>query len=194
MNSGLVYFQDGELVAEVGEARVYEMNNELFLEIGKGHTLWALESELRDYIPQIGDLPKGECLEIGLGLGVASKYILSFPAVNTLTTVEVNSDVIAVQKSINPVADKWGAFSPDDHIILNCDGLSYIYKTESRYDFIFLDFYDRIDDETLPVIGDMVRGAKRLLNDGGSIVGWLDPYTPEEFIEPFYEIFEYHSK
>lgn len=194
MGTGVVYFQDGELIAEVGQARVYRMNDELFLEIGKGHTLWALESELQDYIYQLNDKPRGACLEVGLGLGVASKYILSFPKVNTLTTIEINSDVIAVQKAVNPVADNWGAFSPDDHLILNCDGLSYIYQTDFKYDFIFLDFYDRIDEETLPQIEDMARAANKILKKGGTMVGWLDPYTPEEYIRPFYDIFNQWGK
>ena len=90
MSTGLIYFKDGILIAESGRAKIYKLNNELFLEIGPGHNLWALESELKDYIWQLSDKPMGECLEIGLGLGVASKYILSCPKVKGLTTVEIN--------------------------------------------------------------------------------------------------------
>jgi len=187
---GLIYFQDGELIAEVGSARVYKMNDEMFLEIGDGHTLWALESELEDYIYQLGSKPRGDCLEIGLGLGVASKYILSFPKVKSLTTIEKNEDVIAVQKAVNPVADKWGTFKPDDHLILNCDGLSYTFMTKRKFDFIFLDFYDRIDEETLSEIKDMARACSRLLKKGGDMVGWLDNYTPEEYVIEFNKIFD----
>ena len=39
-----IYFKDGNIVSKHGEATVYEMSDELFLEVGPGHNLWALES------------------------------------------------------------------------------------------------------------------------------------------------------
>ena len=84
----MIYFIDGDLIAESGEARVYLYDGLLHLEIGKGHNLWMVESEIKELSEQIGDLPRGNCLEIGLGLGVASRYILSFPEVEKLTTVD----------------------------------------------------------------------------------------------------------
>jgi len=189
---GLIYFQDGELVAESGEARVYLMNGELFLEIGPGHTLWALQSELTDYIEQLKDYPNGDVLEIGLGLGVASRYILTFNKVASLTTVELNDDVIEVH---NQIRDH--LYTPEDekvidgkqHVVLNVDGLEYLFTTKYSYDFIFLDFYDRIDEDTLPLIKDMVNGCRRVLRPGGMAIGWLDPYTPDEFAKEFENIF-----
>lgn len=189
---GLIYFKDGEVVAESGDAKVYRMNGELFLEIGPGHTLWALQSEIHDYIEQLGDLPRGEVLEIGLGLGVASRYLLTFNKVKRVTTVEVNKDVIEVQKMIRDLLyteEDLQVIGDKQHIILNTDGLIYLYSTKFRYDFIFLDFYDRIDEETLPIIKDMVTGCKRILKPGGKMVGWLDPHTPGEFESEFMEIF-----
>jgi len=183
MSEGLIYFKDGELVAESGDARVYKMHDQLFLEKGPGHNLWALESELEDYIQQLGSWPQGDCLEIGLGLGVASRYLLSFPKVKTLTTVEIDEDVIAVQKIANPIDDK-------RHIILNAHGLYFTYQTKRVYDFIFLDFYSHIDEDTLPEIADMVEACRRTLKDGGRLVGWLDPYTPGDFAKVFLELFE----
>lgn len=191
---GLIYFQDGEIVAESGEARVYRMyvegEEELFLEIGPGHNLWAHSMEWEDYVFQLKGRPHGDCLEIGLGLGVASRYILSCPKVEHLTTVEVNKDVIEVQKKISPIEDKWGMISfSDRHTILNAEGLAYMYATKKRYDFVFIDCYDRIDEETLPLIADMAFAAKRLLKDGGEVVGWFDKSTPEELVTPFFNIF-----
>lgn len=189
---GLIYFKDGEVVAESGDAKVYQMNDELFLEIGPGHTLWALQSELSDYIEQLSDLPRGDVLEIGLGLGVASRYLLTFNKVKRVTTVEVNKDVIEVQKMIRDLLyteEDLQVIGDKQHIILNTDGLIYLYSTKYRYDFIFLDFYDRIDEETLPIIKDMVAGCRRVLKPGGKIVGWLDPHTPGEFESEFIELF-----
>lgn len=163
----------------------------MFLELGPGHTLWAHTMEWGDYVFQLKGRPHGECLEIGLGLGVASRYILSCPKVDRLTTVEISEDVIKLQEMLNPVDDKWGLISfRDRHTILNSEGLSYMYATNKRYDFIFIDCYDRIDEETLPIIADMAYAARRILKEDGEVVGWLDKYTPEEFMTPFFNIFK----
>jgi hypothetical protein len=183
MGDGLIYFKDGELVAEHGDTRVYKMDGKLFLEKGAGHTLWALEEELEDYIYQLGDWPRGDCLEIGLGLGVASKYLLTFPKVKSLTTVEIDKDVIEVQSMVNPIND-------DRHIVLNAHGLYYAYETNQMYDFIFLDFYDVIDEDTLPEIADMVTACQRILKSDGKMIGWLDKHTPGDHAAIFMSLFE----
>lgn len=167
---GLIYFKDGEMIAESGDVRIYRMDNKLFLEKGQGHDLWALEDELVDYMEQLESWPNGDCLEIGLGLGVASRYILTFPSVKTLTTVELDPNVIIAQKIANPIKDK-------RHIILNAHGLFYLYETPRLFDFIFLDFYKVIDEETLPEIADMVTAANLRLKPGGKLLGWLDKHT-----------------
>ncbi len=183
MGDGLIYFKDGELIAESGDTRVYKMNGKLFLEKGPGHSLWALEDELEDYTHQLGSWPKDNCLEIGLGLGVASRYLLTFPEVKSLTTVEIDEDVINAQQMANPIDD-------DRHLILNADGLYYAYETKSMFDFIFLDFYDVIDEDTLPVIADMVTACNRILKGGGCMIGWLDKHTPGNHAAVFMSLFE----
>lgn len=188
----MIYFNDGDIIAESGNVRVYQVNKGLFLEIGEGHHLWTLDTELKDYIEQMGNIPKGNVLEIGLGLGVASRYILSFPKVKSLTTVEINKDVIEVHKKVKETdTDYIKNFSYKPHEIINYDGLEYVYRTNKKFDFIFLDFYDIIDEDTIPKIKDMVKGCKRLLNEDSTIMGWFDPYTPEEFVDCFYNIFKH---
>ena len=192
---GLIYFRDGEVVAESGNVTAYLMNERLFLELGPGHNLWALEDEYHDYMTQIWDLPKGSCLEIGLGLGIASRCILSNPNVRSLTTVEKNSDVIAIQAHLGRVLDdgsrehKW-QYDVNKHKIINKEGLVYMYETRRKYDFVFIDFYQHIDEETLPEIADMVNAAKKVLAKDGTILCWLDKYTPNEHLEPFFSLFE----
>jgi len=167
---GLIYFRDGKVIAESGNARVYKMDDKLFLEKGPGHDLWALEDELQDYIEQLDSWPKGECLEIGLGLGVASRYILTFPNVASLTTVELDQSVIDVQAIANPINDS-------RHLILKAHGLYYLYQTDRLFDFIFLDFYKVIDEDTLPTIADMITAARLRLKPDGKLLGWLDKHT-----------------
>jgi len=179
---GLLYFKDGKLLAESGDAKVYSFLNKLHLEIGPGHNLWAIETELEDYIWQLDDRPSGDCLEIGLGLGVASRYILSCPKVKSLTTVEINKDVINVQKKTNYIDDK-------RHLILNADGLVYMYATSRKFDFVFVDCYDVIDEDTLPMIADYAYACKKVLRKGGETIAWFDKATPEEFVEGFFALF-----
>ena len=184
----LIYFRDGKVVAESGEVKIYEMEDELFLEIGPGHNLWALSSELEDYIEQLGDTPTGKCLEIGLGLGVASNYILSFRTVTSLTTVEINPDIIEAYKQVQN--KYYSEFTKDKpHHIINKDGLVYAYETNEKYDFVFFDFYDLIDEDTLPVIMDMHKACQRVLKPNGKILGWIDKHTPADIINEFLKIF-----
>ena len=179
-----IYFTHGRLIAESGNMRVYIFNSMLHLEEGPGHTLWAIEDEVKEYKEQIKDYPHGDCLEIGLGLGVASKYILSCKGVKSLTTIELLEDTIKVQKQTNFIDD-------DRHIIICMDGWEYIISTDKKYDFIFMDFYHFIDEEGIPLIKKYVEMCKkRVLKEGGKIVGWFDTSTPEEFVKPFYDLFE----
>ena len=180
---GLIYFRDGEVIAESGEIRVYNMDNKLFLEKGPGHDLWALEDELTDYIEQLESWPRADCLEIGLGLGVASKYILSFSQVKSLTTIELDPDVIKVQDMANPIGDP-------RHLVLQAHGLYYLYETDRLFDFIFLDFYKVIDEDTLPEIADMVTAARRRLKNNGRIMGWLDKHTNGDDYQTFMSLFK----
>ena len=186
-----IYFKEGVLLAESGKARVYSFRDDLLLEVGDSHTLWALKSEITDYIEQLKNYPRGSVLEIGLGLGVASMYLLSFPYVTDLTTIEKNKDVIGVYNILKTKDEYFKSpFDYKPHTILELDGLSYLYATKRKFDFIFLDFYRAIDAETIPDIADMATAAKRVLKPGGKLMGWFDKYTPNEEAHRFYNLFE----
>lgn len=194
MSGNAIYYEDGELVASSGEVRVYNMDDQFFLEIGLGHTLWTLESELFDYIEQLEDTPSGDVLEIGLGMGVTSRYLLSCKKVKTLTTIEINKDVIKVYNKIKELLDDKlkdivNITSDKKHRIINNDGSRYITHTQRKYDFIFIDNYTIIDEETLPEIEELVKVAAKILNSGGIISGWYDKYTLERFTARFNDIF-----
>ncbi len=177
-----IYFIDGEVIAESGNVKVYEMDGEHYLEIGPGHTMWADSGEIIEYADQIGDKAKGDCLEIGLGLGVASNYILDRPKVKSLTSIEKNIDVINVYKELNAM--------PNDHIIVNQVGVDYMINTETMFDFIFLDFYSLIDEDTLEDIRLYIQIAERILNKGGEIIGWFDIYTLDDLADEFFKLFK----
>ena len=142
------------------------------------------ESEIEEYEQQIANYPKGNCLEIGLGLGVASRYILSCKGVKSLTTVELLEDVIKVQKQVNFINDP-------RHSIICMNGWEHIISTDKKYDFVFMDHYHFADEEGLPLIKKYVEMCKkRVLKKGGKIVVWQDIYMPEEFIESFHKLFK----
>lgn len=178
-----LYFVEGSIIAQSGVVRIYEYKDDVFLEGGPGHFLWARESEAKEYHKQIGDLPKGDCLEIGLGLGESSKYILSKPNVNSLMTVEINLDVIKCFYQRFP-----GGLDEKHKIVLG-NGTDFLIFTEYTFDFMFFDYYSLIDEDTLESLGSMIKAAKQRLNPGGVMVGWFDTSTPNEFVEDFYSLF-----
>lgn len=186
-----IYFENGELIAQYGKARVYLFEGELYLEAGQGHSLWTYSLERKDYEEQIADKAKGRCLEIGLGLGIASAYILSLSKVDTLTTVEKNNDIINVY---NTLQEKGYASKDSRHHVFWDDGLEFMRGMQIRhghiFDFVFLDYYTDLDEGGLMELYLFVSASRRILNPGGKIVGWLDNTMPESIKKDFYNIFE----
>ena len=177
-----MYFTHGTIIAKSGNVKVYELARERYLEIGPGHTLWAVSDEIVEYKDQIGNKPKGDCIEIGLGLGVASNYILSHEDVKSLITVEINEDVLKVYRQLNPEIDK-------KHRIIYGSGQDFLLQTAEKFDFLFLDMYSCIDEETLLDIESYIKLSKRILKPESEIIGWYDASTPEEFVKPFFKLF-----
>jgi len=181
MKKSPVYFRDGKLVMRSGEVRVYDLNNELFMELGR-QNLISSDKDLSEYIWQLSDKPFGNCLVIGLGLGIASKYLLSFSNVKSVTVIEEYDEIIEVQTKINPIDDT--RFK-----VLNEAALTYLYKTDKTYDFIFLDYHTVINEWTFPIIADTTLACKKVLVYNGVLLGWLSNNTPEVFIDSFFELF-----
>lgn len=174
-----MYFVDGEVLAQSGNVKIYKMDGDLYLDIN--HQLWMRSTEIKEISEQIDDNACGKCLEIGLGLGIASEYILSHGA-ETLTTVEIDPDVIAVYKYLNQVNPR--------HKIIRGSGRDFLISTDEKFDFVFLDFYSIIDEETIKEIRDYVNLSRQCLNPGGELVAWFDPYTPDEIAETFRKLFK----
>lgn len=184
---GLIYFRDGKVIAESGQVKVYEMDDNRYLEKCPGHNLWASSWEIRDYEEQLKDIPRGNCLEIGLGLGVVSNYILGLEQVNHLTTIELDRDVVECYTKLNKTNNiKHSVIISDVH-----RALPILLNSNIKYDFIFFDHYSLIDEDTIKELSELVPIAKKLLVTDGKIMGWFDPFTPEEFLEGFNRIFNY---
>jgi len=180
MDKESVYFRNGKLIAKSGDIRVYTMDNELFLEDGRMN-LVASDTKKSDYIWQIGNKPIGNCLVVGLGLGIVVNYLLSLNKVNNLTIIEENKDIINVVNKLNKLE---GLFE-----IICTDYFTYLYKSNTKYDFIFIDCYTKIDETTLPYIADIVIASKLNLKADGILLGWFDNRTSEKLVDPFYSLF-----
>ncbi len=175
------YFESGKIIDKVGEVSLYDFDGELYLDISG--QLWMSSHEREEVERQISNKPKGDCLELGLGLGIASYIIIRQGSVKSLTTVEINKDVIDLYyKSME------GLLWPNHKIVQgNClDYLVMVGQTKKRFDFVFIDFYSIIDEDTLPDIEASIRLSKKILNTNGEVVAWFDTSTPDENAERFW--------
>lgn len=186
----MLYFNSGSIIASSGDVRIYKYMGDVYLEIGPGHFLWARGIEINEYSDQLKNTPRGNCLEVGLGLGIASNYILEQEGVTSLTTIEKNRDVMECYRKLL-VYNKNNGDVRHNIVIGDVHNVfSELVRMEYKYDFIFFDHYSLIDEDTISDLSILISIARKLLNPGGVIRGWFDPYTPEEFVEPFNRLFE----
>jgi len=160
---------NAKLVFQRGDVRVYSMDEEEYLFVDQ--VMYASTTERGWYTTHAYPRAKGKCLEIGLGLGVASKVMLATRAVTHLLTVEKNENVIAAFG--RPLSR---------HNILNVDVNEWLSKFPElvpMYDFIFVDHYT-FEEEELVEIEELSVILKQLLKPGGKIVFWVDENAPDE--------------
>lgn len=175
------YFIDGDLLEKVGDVKIYSLNDSKYMEVG--HTnLISSDEDVSMYVWQLGKIPKGDVLIIGLGLGISAGYMLSIPKVCSVTVLEPNPDVIECQGKVSKT-------DPGSIKILNTDPLKYLYEATDSYDFVYLDFYSLINDKTLPMIADIAIAARRVVRYNGRVVGRPDPYAQNSFLDLFSGLF-----
>ena len=161
--------KNGRLVFHQNDVRIYNVDRQEYLFVGS--IMYASTEERDWYVKNVHPHAKGRCLEVGLGLGVASKAILANPNVEHLLTVEKNEDVIA-------------AFGRPllHHHILSADvetWASSVPKAFQLYDFIFVDHYV-YDEDLFPSLSGLAEDLGLLLKPGGKMVFWIDENAPEE--------------
>lgn len=170
--------KNGKLEFQRGDVRIYNVDKQQYLFIGQ--TLFASTVERLWYIQNVMPLAKGRCLEIGLGLGVASKIILSHSRVTQLLTVEKNEDVIAA----------FGRPLPK-HLILCADANVWVKSVPTvhpLYDFIFVDHYV-YDEDLFPELQELAQNLANLLKPGGSMVFWVDENAPDSEKEKIRQLY-----
>lgn len=145
------------------DVRIYDMEGEKYLFVGQ--VMYASTSERGWYIHNVMPYAYGKCLEIGLGLGVASKCILVKPEVRHLLTIEKDERVI--EAFGRPLRK---------HNILHADVNAWLGKItalEPIYDFIFVDHY-AFDDDDLDALPELEYRLRPLLKPEGNMVFWID--------------------
>jgi len=162
--------RNAKLAWERGDVRIYTMDGHDYLFVDQ--VLYASTSELGWYIRNVSMKAKGRCLEIGLGLGVASKAILHNPKVKHLLTVEQNEDVIGA----------FGTPLPQHHILLADvnEWLAGLPKDRPMFDFIFVDHYTMDDEDLVEGLPNIQKELEPLLTSGGEMIFWVDENAPDE--------------
>ena len=161
-NANLEFQQDN--------VRIYQMDGQHYLFVDQ--TMYASTTERAWYIHNIMHYAQGKCLEIGLGLGVASKVILARPEVTHLLTIENNEAVIAAFGKPLP---RHNIAAADVH-----EWLNNFIDPSAMYDLIFVDHYTWDDEDTYFELEELSFKLSPLLKKGGRMVFWVDENAPEE--------------
>lgn len=162
--------KNGRLDFRRGDVRIYNVEGEDYLFIGQ--TIYASTKELGWYVHNVYNHVRGNVLEIGLGLGCASRLICKAPKIRHLLTLEANEDVI-------------GAFGKPlkHHHIIHTDVNEWIKQVPTDfplYDLIFVDHYTMGDDDIYPELQDLAGKLSPLLKENGRMIYWIDEHAPEE--------------
>jgi len=167
--------ENAKLEYEKDDVRVYFMDGEQYLFVGQ--IMYASTTERSWYIKQVMPRAQGKCLEIGLGLGVASKVILARPDVQHLLTIEKSEAVIAAFGQPLPRHNiLWG----DVH-----EWIDNFYDPTPMYDLIFVDHYTDMDDLLYEELRILVGKLVYLLKPNGKLIVWIDENLSPEEIEDF---------
>lgn len=162
--------QNGFLEFNKDGVRIYNVEGEEYLFVGP--ILYASSTEEKWYLRNVFPHAKGRVLEIGLGLGCASKVILGNPRVHHLLTVEKNP----------LVAEAFGRPLPRHNILLAdvYEWAKNVPKNYQLYDFIFVDHYVLDDPDTILDLKDLAEELAPLLRANGKMIFWIDELMPEE--------------
>jgi hypothetical protein len=108
----------------------------------------------------------GSCLLNGLGIGMLLKNILLKPEVTDVTVVEMEQDVI----------DLVAPHYQDARLnIVHCSAFDYNPPKGKRYNMVWHDIWDAIDEDNLPEMG-------RLHRKYGRICDWQGSWAKERIL------------
>lgn len=152
------------------DVRIYDMDAQKYLFVGQ--IMYASTTERSWYVKNVMPYARGKCLEIGLGLGVASKSILAKHDVRHLLTIEANEKVI--EAFGRPLRG---------HNVLHADVYDWAENLsfyEPVYDFIFVDHYTLDDEEIIEPLEGLAAQLRKVLKEDGKMVFWIDTNATDE--------------
>ena len=161
--------RNANLEFESGDVRIYNIEGEDYLFIGQ--TIYASTKELPWYIHNLYSKIRGQVLEIGLGLGCASRLICSCSRIKHLLTIEKNEDVILA----------FGRPLSHHHIIhADINEWSKNLAPVDMFDLIFVDHYTMGDEDIYPELEELSMRLRPLVKKNGNLVFWIDENAPDE--------------
>lgn len=113
---------------------------------------------------------KGRVLNVGLGPGDSTQYLLCRPEVEEVVSVEINPEVVERYKA------QYG--EGERHIILTEDARTT--TAPGPFDYIWVDILDDTTEEHYAALRDFLLQVKALLKPGGWLrVEWQSDVPPE---------------
>lgn len=161
--------RNGRLDFQRGDVRIYYVDGEHYLFVNQ--TMYASTTERPWYIRNVMPHARGSVLEIGLGLGCASKVILANPKVRHLLTIENNENVIAA----------YGRLLRRHHLLLQDaeEWARSVPKIAPLFDLIFVDHYT-FSEDTIDGLKELAQNLCPLVKEGGRMIFWIDENAGEE--------------
>jgi len=134
------------------------------------------------HLPMLLHPEPKDVLLIGLGSGVSSGICAIYPSVETVTTVELSTDVPGgtacfAERNHNVLEN------PKFHLVIN-DGANYVKATRKQYDVISADpIHPFVTGAGTLYSREHWQAAKECLRDGGILAQWLPLYhlSPSDF-------------
>jgi len=160
--------EHGQIIYKDGDVVIYKMDGEEYLFVGQ--ILYASSAERNWYLNNLNFPGRRRVLELGLGLGVASRMFLANGAKH-LTTIELEEGVI-----------KAFGVPKLNHTIVHMNADDYVERAllfPPQFDLIFVDHYARIDEEMFDYLKGLAEKLKRLLLPGGNLIFWIDEFLPD---------------
>ena len=115
-----------------------------------------------------------KALIIGGGDGGAAEELLKHPALESVTMVELDGDVIDIAKEHFQIIHR-GVFDDPRLKLIVDDGMKFIAETEERFDLIVLDLPDPIGPATALYEEPFFRDCRRALAPGGAVTLHIGP-------------------
>ena len=125
--------------------------------------------EMMAHVPILTHGAARRVLIIGGGDGGMLREVLKHDAIEHVTMVEIDAEVITMAKQYLPNHSA-GAFDDARAEIVIADGMDFVRSTDARFDVIISDSTDPIGPGEILFTNDFYAQCKRILNPGGIMV------------------------